>query len=168
LKTSPRWEMEKIRILERVLVYDRILRFTIDLLTGIKTEIKADIEETKILGDALLQGKELNRMKEFLLKVEETFLLRLEEVLDSVYDEYEIFNFDITFLSSIPQEIEREIERLNLIETINTKLALLRDILLEACCVEGDRRLDVILTPFRVYCELMNHAIDFNKKFEKF
>jgi len=160
--------MEKIKILERVLVYDRLLRFTIDLLTGVKAEIRADIEETKVLGDSLLREEEMGRIRDFLLKVEETFLLKLEEVLDSIYDEYEVFNFDITFLSSIPEEVGREIERLNLIETINTKLALLRDILLEACCLEGDRRLEVILTPFRVYCELMNHAIDFNKKFENF
>jgi hypothetical protein len=35
--------MDKLRILEKVLVYDHILRFNIDLLTGIKSEIKADL-----------------------------------------------------------------------------------------------------------------------------
>lgn len=160
--------MEKLKVLEKVLVYDRILRFNIDLLTGIKTEIKADIEETKILGEALLNEKERKFLGEFLLKVEEEFLLRLEEVLDAIYDEYEVFNFDITFLSGIPDEVGREVERLELIETINTKLELLKELLNGACCLaEPSRGIEVILTPFKVYCELINHAIEFNKKFEK-
>ena len=159
--------MEKVKVLERVLVYDRILRFTIDLLTGIKSEIRADIEEAKIMGEALLEGKEIRFVRDFLLRIEDIFLLKLGEILDSIYDEYEIFNFDITFLSSIPEEVGREIERLDLIETINTKLRLLRDILYEACCLpERNRRMEVVLIPFKVYCELLNHAIEFNKKFE--
>ena len=160
--------MEKVKVLEKVLVYDRILRFNIDLLTGIKSEIRADIEETKIMGDALLDEEELKSVRDFLLKVEENFLLKLGEVLDSIYDEYEVFNFDITFLSSIPEEVGREIERLDLIGSINSKLELLRDILYEACCLpESNKKIEVVLTPFKVYCELLNHAIDFNKKFEK-
>ncbi|MDQ7082516.1 MAG: hypothetical protein Q9N34_05845 [Aquificota bacterium] len=160
--------MEKLKILEKVLVCDRVLRFNIDLLTGIKMEIKADIEEAKILGESLLEGEGLKFLKDFLLRVEEEFLLRLEEVLDSIYDEYEVFNFDITFLSSIPEEIGREIDRLELFSTINTKLELLKGILNSACClVEPDERIEIILTPFRIYCELINHAIEFNKKFEK-
>ncbi len=158
----------KIKILEKVLIYDKILRFNIDLLMGIKNEIRADIEETKILSEALLPEKEMKLLRNFLLKVEETFLLKLEEVLEGIYDEYEIFNFDITFLSAIPEEIEREIERLELINTVNTKLDLLKDILNEACCIsDTNARIEVILAPFRVYCELINHAIEFNKKFEK-
>ncbi len=160
--------MEKVKVLEKVLIYDRILRFNIDLLTGIKSEIRADIEETKIMGDALLDEGELKSVRDFLLKVEENFLLKLGEVLDSIYDEYEVFNFDITFLSSIPEEVGREIERLDLIGSINSKLELLRDILYEACCIpRSNEKIDVVLTPFKVYCELLNHAIDFNKKFEK-
>ncbi|RLJ69962.1 hypothetical protein BCF55_0222 [Hydrogenivirga caldilitoris] len=159
--------MEKIKILEKVLVYDRILRFNIDLLTGIKSELKADIEETKILGEALLDKREQKLLSEFLLKVEEEFLLRLEEALDSIYDEYEVFNFDITFLSGIPDEVEREMERLELINTLNTKLRLLKELLNGACClIEPNKKLEVILTPFKVYCELINHAIEFNIKFE--
>ena len=160
--------MEKVKVLEKVLVYDRILRFNIDLLTGIKSEIKADIEETKIMGEAFLDEKDVKSVRDFLRKVEETFLLKVGEVLDSIYDEYEIFNFDITMLSSIPEEVGREIERLDLIGSINTKLELLRDILHEACCPpEQNRKVKVVLTPFKVYCELLNHAIEFNKKFEK-
>lgn len=159
--------MEKIKILEKVLVYDRILRFNIDLLTGIKSELKADIEETKILGEALLDKREQKLLSEFLIKVEEEFLLRLEEALDSIYDEYEVFNFDITFLSGIPDEVEREMERLELINTLNTKLQLLKELLNGACClIEPNKKLEVILTPFKVYCELINHAIEFNIKFE--
>ena len=160
--------MEKVKVLEKVLVYDRILRFNIDLLTGIKSEIKADIEETRIMGEALLDEEGLKLVKDFLMKVEKEFLLRLGEALDSIYDEYEIFNFDITFLSSIPEEVGRDIERLDLVRTLNAKLELLRDILQEACRLpESGKGVEVVLTPFKVYCELLSHAIEFNKKFEK-
>lgn len=160
--------MEKAKVLERVLVYDRILRFNIDLLTGIKSEIRADIEEARIMGEALLEEKGAKLVKDFLVKVEKDFLLKLSEALDSIYDEYEIFNFDITFLSSIPEEVGREIERLDLIGTVNAKLELLKGMLQEACRLpEENKSVEVVLTPFKVYCELLSHAIEFNKKFEK-
>ncbi len=159
--------MEKIKTLKKVLVYDRLLRFNIDLLTGIKMEIKADIEEARILSEALLNSSVSKRVADFLSKVEKEFLLKLEEVLDEIYDEYEIFNFDITFLSSIPDEVGREIERLDLVTTLNKKLELLKELLNEACCShQENRELEAIMTPFRVYCELLNHGIEFNKKFE--
>ncbi|NPB08552.1 MAG: hypothetical protein GXN96_06450 [Aquificae bacterium] len=159
----------KTRILEKLLVYDRLIRFTIDLLTGIREELKADVEETRLIAEAVLSGEERKKVEEFLLKVEELFLLKTDEVLDHIYDEYEVFNFDITFLSSIPEEIERELERLSLIDTINTQLNLLIDVMDEIFCLlpAEDERIRVVITPFRVYKELLLHAIDFNKKFEK-
>ncbi len=130
-------------------------------------EIKADIEETRILEGAFLNESESKFVRDFLLRIEGKFLPKLEEVLDDIYDQYEVFNFDITFLSSIPEEVERDINRLELVSTLNSKLGLLRDILSNACwAVEPNRKLGVILTPFRVYCELINHGIEFNKKFE--
>ncbi|RUM28863.1 MAG: hypothetical protein DSY32_03810, partial [Aquifex sp.] len=104
-----------------------------------------------------------------ILKIEELFLLKTDEVLDHIYDEYEVFNFDITFLSAIPEEIERELERLALIDTINTKLQLLIDILDEAFCLipAENERIRTVLTPFRVYKELLDHAIEFNNKFKE-
>ena len=161
-------KVKKVKTLEKLLVYDRLLRFTLDLLTGIREEIKPDIEETKIIADSVLEREERKVVEDFLLKIEELFLLKVEEVLDHIYDEYEVFNFDITFLSSVPEEIERELNRLSLIDTINTKLELLKDILDEAFCLipEENERIKVVLTPFRVYRELIIHAIDFNKKFE--
>ncbi len=158
----------RLKTLEKLLVYDRLLRFSLDLLTGIKEELKADIEETRVISETILEEEEKKSVEEFLLKIEELFLLKTDEVLDHIYDEYEVFNFDITFLSSIPEEIERELERLNLVETINTKLQLLIDILDEAFCAtpSDNKKIKIVLTPFRVYKELLLHAIDFNKKFE--
>ncbi|WP_461832207.1 hypothetical protein [Aquifex sp.] len=160
---------QKLQTLEKLLIYDRILRFTIDLLTGIKEELKADIEETKLIADSVLEGEEKKTVENFILKIEELFLLKTDEVLDHIYDEYEVFNFDITFLSAIPEEIERELERLALVDTINAKLELLIDILNEAFCLipAENERLNVVLTPFRVYKELLSHAIEFNNKFRE-
>ena len=159
---------KRLKTLEKLLIYDRLLRFSLDLLTGIKEELKADIEETRIIAESVLSEEEGKKVEDFLLKIEELFLLKTDEVLDHIYDEYEVFNFDITFLSAIPEEIERELERLNLVETINTQLQLLIDILDEAFCLipTDNERIKIVLTPFRVYKELLLHAIDFNKKFE--
>ncbi len=159
---------KRLKTLEKLLIYDRLLRFSLDLLTGIKEELKADIEETRVIAEAVLDEKEGKKVEDFLLKIEELFLLKTDEVLDHIYDEYEVFNFDITFLSAIPEEIERELERLNLIATINTRLQLLIDILDEAFCLipTDNERVKIVLTPFIVYKELLLHAIDFNKKFE--
>jgi len=159
----------KLNTLERLLIYDRLLRFSLDLLTGIREELKADIEETRLIAESVLEEKEKKVVEDFILKIEELFLLKTDEVLDHIYDEYEVFNFDITFLSAIPEEIERELERLSLIDTINAKLRLLMDVLDEAFCLipENNERIRVVLTPFRVYRELLEHAIDFNNKFKK-
>ncbi len=159
---------KRLKTLEKLLIYDRLLRFSIDLLTGIKEELKADIEETRVISESVLEDKERKSVEDFLLKIEELFLLKTDEVLDHIYDEYEVFNFDITFLSAIPEEIERELERLSLVETINTQLQLLVDILDEAFCLlpTENTKIKIVLTPFRVYKELLLHAIDFNKKFE--
>ncbi|AAC07831.1 hypothetical protein [Aquifex aeolicus] len=159
----------KLKTLERLLIYDRLLRFALDLLTGIREELKADIDETRLIAESVLEEKEKKVVEDFILKIEELFLLKTDEVLDHIYDEYEVFNFDVTFLSAIPEEIERELERLALIDTVNTKLQLLIDILDEAFCLipEENERIRVVLTPFRVYKELLEHAIDFNNKFKE-
>jgi len=73
------------------------------------------------------------------------------------------------FLSGIPEEVEREIDRLDLINIINEDLKALSSILEKACC-EGEfsEGTKAVLTPFLIYCRLINHAIEFNKKFENF
>lgn len=159
--------MNRIEAVKRVFLYDRLLRFNIDMLTGIRAEIKADIEEARLLSDALLNDEDRKFVKDFLSRLEGDFLNLLSETLENLYDEYEIFNFDLTFLSNIPDEISRELERLDLISRINAKLENLKDKLADACFVpQTSKEVLVILTPFRIYCELINHAIEFNKKFE--
>ncbi len=159
--------MNRIEAVKRVFLYDRLLRFNIDMLTGIRAEIKADIEEARLLSDALLNDEDRKFVKDFLSRLEDDFLNLLSETLENLYDEYEIFNFDLTFLSNIPDEISRELERLDLVSRINAKLEILKDKLADACYVpQISKEVLVILTPFRIYCELINHAIEFNKKFE--
>lgn len=162
-------EMDKLRTLQKVLAYDRLLRFTIDLLMGIKSEIRADIEEVRILSESFLDEGDRKEIKEFLARVSGEFLKELDFVLDRIYDHYELFNFDITFLSGIPEEVEREIGRLDLINLINEDLKRLSRILEKACC-EGEfsEGTKAVLTPFLIYCRLINHAVEFNKKFENF
>ncbi len=161
--------MEKLKILEKVLIYDRLLRFTIDLLSGIRSEVKADLEEVRILSESFLKNEEKREIREFLRHVNSEFLTELNDVLERIYDQYELFNFDITFLSGIPEEVEREISRLNIVEVINGELEKLRSLLEKACCDNSyGENSRAVLAPFLVYCRLINHAIEFNKKFENF
>ncbi len=135
------------------------------MLEGILKEIKADVEEIDILAEACLSEEERKKYKEAVLKVEADLLAKISEVIDHIYDIYEVFNFDITFLSTLPEELSREIERLNALNSINSKLeliiAILEEILLLA---EESPRMSAILTPFRVYEEVLKQSIEFNKR----
>ncbi len=161
--------MEKLEVLQQVLIYDKVLRFSIDLLMGIKGELKADIEETKVLADSLLTPEERDKVRDFLSFVESDFVPSVEEALDSVYSDYEVFNFDITFLSNVPEELKREIERLELINSINKKLNLLKeklDITIDELSKESEC-IKAIVTSFSIYRDLIEHTLQFNEKFEK-
>ncbi len=161
--------MDRLEVLQQVLIYDKILRFSIDLLTGIKGEIKADLEETKLLAESLLDEEERERIKNFLNFIEESFVPKLEEVLDGIYSEYEVFNFDITFLSNVPEELKREMDRLELINSINYGLNLLKEELERAICEASEdyECVKAILTSFSIYKDLIEHTLEFNEKFEK-
>ncbi|MGB9873821.1 MAG: hypothetical protein ACPLRS_02510 [Hydrogenobacter sp.] len=157
--------MKRSEVLTAVLVQDRLIRLNLRLLEGLLSEIKGDVEESKILADACLDDKEKQVYEKALLMIEENLLLKISEILDHVYDLYEIFNFDITFLASIPEEIEREIERLDALNSINTKLELILSVIDELLLFEGEsEKLKTILTPFRVYREVVEHSISFNKR----
>ncbi|OIF87336.1 hypothetical protein A7N06_20540, partial [Acinetobacter baumannii] len=133
------------------------------MLEGILKEIKADVEEIDILAEACLSEEEQKKYKEAVLKVEADLLAKISEVIDHIYDIYEVFNFDIAFLSTLPEELSREIERLNALNTINSKLELIIAILEEILLIaEESPRMSAILTPFRVYEEVLKQSIEFN------
>jgi len=148
-----------------VLLQDRLIRLNIKLLEGILSEIKGDMEETKLIAETCLEKEERERYEKFMLSLEENFLLKVSEVLEQVYDLYEIFNFDITIFASIPEEIKREVERLNTLNFINTKLELLISTLDELLLLEGEsEKFKTILAPFRVYKELLECSMSFNNR----
>ncbi|MCS7171053.1 MAG: hypothetical protein NZ851_01920 [Aquificaceae bacterium] len=157
--------MEKSAILSALLVQDKLIRFNLKMLETLLTEIKGDIEEINPLAEACLSEEELKRYKEALIRVEADLLVKISEIIDHMYDLYEVFNFDITFLATVPEELGREIERLNAISSINSKLELLQTILEEITLIsEENNKLFAVLTPFRVYRELIRHGIEFNKR----
>lgn len=156
--------MKRLEVLSSVLLQDRLIRLNLDMLEGLLREIKTDIEEGKILMDAIMENESRKIYESILLQLEENLLLKISEILDHIYDIYEVFNFDLTFLSSIPEELERELERLDAISSINTKLEHLSAILSEMITLSGNRPcLMAMLTPFRVYKEVVERAIIFNK-----
>ncbi len=157
--------MEKAGVLSALMVQDRLIRLNIQMLEGVLKEIKADVEELSILAEACLSEEEYKIYKEVVLKVEANLLAKISEVIDHIYDIYEVFNFDITFLSTLPKELGREIERLNALNSINSKLELIVAILEEILLIaEESPRMSAILTPFRVYEEVLKQSLEFNKR----
>jgi len=134
------------------------------MLEGISREIKSDIEEGKILLEAFFNEEDKKKYESILLQLEENLLLKISEILDHIYDIYEVFNFDLTFLSSIPEELERELIRLDAIHSINTKLELIVTALDEILLLAEEKPcLKSLLTPFRVYKEVIKRTVMFNK-----
>jgi hypothetical protein len=103
--------MRKLEVLKSLLVQDRLIKFNLDLLEGLLREIRADIEEIKILVESCLEEEERESLLKTLADFEANFKNLIVQALDYIYDLYELFNFDITFLSNIPEELGREIER---------------------------------------------------------
>ncbi len=100
--------MEKAGVLSALMVQDRLIRLNIQMLEGVLKEIKADVEELSILAEACLSEEEYKIYKEVVLKVEANLLAKISEVIDHIYDIYEVFNFDITFLSTLPEELGKQ------------------------------------------------------------
>ena len=157
--------MGKADVLSALLIQDRLIRFNLQMLEALIKEIKADFEEVNLLAEACLSKEELKAYKDMLLRVEADLLSKLSEMVDHLYDLYEVFNFDVTFLATLPEELMREIERLNAINSINSKLEFIETILDEILLIgEENNKLYAILTPFRVYRELIKHGMEFNRK----
>ncbi|MCS6997906.1 MAG: hypothetical protein NZL86_00735 [Aquificaceae bacterium] len=160
--------MEKSLVLSALLVQDRLIRLNLQMLEALLKEIRADVEEVNLLAEACLPEEELKKYREVILKVETELLVKISEVVDHIYDLYEVFNFDITFLATIPEELGREIERLSVVSSINSRLELIHTILEEIVLIgEENNKLFTILTPFRVYRELIKRSLEFNKGLEE-
>ncbi|ADC88732.1 hypothetical protein Thal_0095 [Thermocrinis albus DSM 14484] len=157
--------MKKSEVLMSLLTQDRVIRFNIDMLEGLLGEIKGDMEEARVLVESCLEEGEKERISKRLSEFEKNFVSLLSEVLDYIYDLYEIFNFDITFLAAIPEELQREIERLDVVGSINARLEHLMNTL-DQLLTEEDERIKAILTPFLVYREVIQQAMSFNRKFD--
>ncbi|MCI4458418.1 MAG: hypothetical protein JHC21_02230 [Thermocrinis sp.] len=157
--------MRKLEVLKSLLVQDRLIKFNLDLLEGLLREIRADIEEIKILVESCLEGEERESLLRTLANFEAKFKSLIVQALDYIYDLYEIFNFDITFLSNIPEELSREIERLDAVNSINKNLEILAKALEDTISlVDRDEKIKVILTPLLVYREVLEHGMAFNQK----
>ncbi|WP_448584137.1 hypothetical protein [Thermocrinis sp.] len=157
--------MRKSEVLRNLLVQDKVIKLNLDLLEGLLREIKPDIEESKILMETCLEEEERQNLLKVLTDFERDFTELISQALDHIYDLYEIFNFDITFLSNLPEELEREIERLDTVNNINSHLEAIAKLLERVLnVVEWDEKVKVILTPLRIYRDVLEHAISFNQK----
>ncbi|WP_079653664.1 hypothetical protein [Thermocrinis minervae] len=133
-------------------------------MEGLIAEIKADIEEGKFLADSLLEDDARDKYLRIISIVEGELLKRLYENLEYMYDMYELFNFDLTILANLPEELERELHRLDIIGTSNGRI---EDILSTLDMIinlgEEDERLRSLITPFKVYRHMVEHAKNFCK-----
>ncbi|WP_333784436.1 hypothetical protein [Thermocrinis sp.] len=157
--------MKKSEVLRNLLIQDKLIKLNLGLLEGLIREVKPDIEESKIVVEVCLEEEERQNLLKVLTDFEREFTELINQSLDYLYDLYEIFNFEITFLSSLPEELEREIERLDTVNSINSRLEdivkLLESVL---SMVDWDEKVKVILTPLRIYKDVLEHAISFNQK----
>jgi hypothetical protein len=157
--------MRKLEVLKSLLIQDRLIKFNLDLLEGLLREIRVDMEEIKILVESCLEEEERESLLKTLADFEANFKNLIVQALDYVYDLYEIFNFDITFLSDIPEELGREIERLDAVNGINKNLETLAKALEDILSLaDRDEKIKVILTPLLVYREVLEHGMAFNQK----
>jgi len=157
--------MRKSEVLRNLLIQDKLIKLNLDLLEGLLREIKPDIEESKILVEACLSPEERQNLLKILTDFEREFTELISQSLDQIYDLYEIFNFDITFLSNIPEELEREIERLDAVNSINSRLEAMIKLLENILSIaEWGEKTKVILTPLKIYKDVLEHAINFNQR----
>lgn len=160
--------MERPAILSALLVKDRIIRFNLQMLETLQREIRADVEEVNMLAEACLCQEEAEKYKSLLPKVEQELLSLISDAIEHLYDLYEVFNFDVTFLANLPEELAREVEHLNAVCLINSKLEQIHDLLEEIVLFgEHSHKLSAVLTPFRVYRELLKYSMDFNRRLEE-
>ncbi|MFN3976592.1 MAG: hypothetical protein ACK4LT_05965 [Aquificaceae bacterium] len=158
--------MEKSSVLSALLIQDRIIRYNLKMLEMALKELRADVEELNFLAEACLSTEEeLKSYNQVIQRVEKDLFSIIGEVIEYLYDLYEVFNFEITFLSNIPEELWREVERLDIPNSINSKIediaSLLEDILQHE---RESPKLYAILTPFRAFLEVIRQALSFNKR----
>lgn len=157
--------MEKGSILTALLLQDRLIRYNLQMLEMLSKEIRTDIEELGLLAEACLSKEEMDSYEDLIKMVESKLLLSLKEAIEYLYDLYEVFNFEITLLANLPEELWREIERLSIPGSINSKIEKILNILNEILELEKkSHKFFAILTPFRAYKEMITQAIDFNLK----
>ncbi len=160
--------MKHLATLEKVFTCDRLLRLTLDILLGIRSEIKADIEEILMIAESVDDGESLTVLQGIFSGIEKIFIPKLDEVIDSIYDDYEIFNFDISVFSNMINYIEKDIKNLDPVNTLAARvdflLLVLQDMLEPA---HDSEVLKTLITPFIVYEEVLKHLSEFLKSFEK-
>ncbi len=160
--------MKHLNVLEKVFTCDRLMRLTLDIFLGIRGEIKADIEEVYMIAESLDSSDTNDIVNDVFNNLEKIFIPKLDEVIDSVYDDYELFNFDISVFSNMVDYIERDIKNLDPVNTLAARvdflLFILRDILEPALDNEVTKTL---ITPFLIYEEVLKHLSEFLKSFEK-
>ncbi len=160
--------MKHLATLEKVFTCDRLLRLTLDILLGIRSEIKADIEEILMIAESMDDGESLAVLHGIFSGIEKIFIPKLDEVIDSIYDDYEIFNFDISVFSNMINYIEKDIKNLDPVNTLAARvdflLLVLQDMLEPA---HDSEVLKTLITPFIVYEEVLKHLSEFLKSFEK-
>jgi len=160
--------MKNLAVLEKVFTCDRLLRLTLDILLGMRAEIKADIEEILMIAESMDDGETLSALHSIFEGIEKIFIPKLDDVIDSIYDDYEIFNFDISVFSNMINHLEKDIKNLDPVNTLAARvdflLLVLKDMLEPA---QHSDMLRTLITPFIVYEEVLKHLSEFLKSFEK-
>jgi len=97
-------------------------------------------------------GETLSALHSIFEGIEKIFIPKLDDVIDSIYDDYEIFNFDISVFSNMINHLEKDIKNLDPVNTLAARvdflLLVLKDMLEPA---QHSDMLRTLITPFIVY-----------------
>ena len=160
--------MKHLAVLEKVFTCDRLMKLTLDIFLGIRGEIKADIEEVLLIAESISNEEANHELSCILKNIEKIFIPKLDEVIDSIYDDYEMFNFDISVFSNMVEYIEKDIKNIDPVNTLAARvdflMLILRDILEPAL---DNEVLKALISPFLIYEEVLKHLSEFLKSFEK-
>lgn len=147
-----------------LLAYEKAVRFALYMMEGLRSELKADIEDISSFSEICSSESDSELCKRAIERLKALTLEKIPLLEEQTQQIYEVLTFDAVFLSSIPEELERELIRLSPIEELNSILhSLLEEIEDLLFTIEEKPLLKTIFTPIFIYRDLIKQSMEFNR-----
>ncbi|MCS7083462.1 MAG: hypothetical protein NZL90_00570 [Aquificaceae bacterium] len=147
-----------------LLAYEKAVKFALYMMEGLCLELKCDIEDISSFSEICSEKLDSELCKRALEHLRALVFEKIPYLEEQVQQIYEVLTFDAIFLSSMPEELERELLRLSPIEELNSILSnLLEEIESLLFKIEGKPVLKTIFTPIFIYRDLIKQSMEFNR-----